>query len=340
MQLSEQQINLLRELLECVEYDPASPTQKKAHKALEALDGLRAQADARPFGWWYSDKTGEHFSKRGPDSYAPGDLSEYEVKVTPLYTHPEASAPGLSEEALDTSLLWYLNHELGRALSEAKSPKLSRLHVTTLMELVNRALTRASAATVAEPSDTLPERDQSKPAEQQGLFRKFIVQRVDGSDAPGGKHHGCEYFVLDMTHDPHAAAALRAYAEACAVTHPQLSADLRARHGAAQQQAEPSIPSGWRGRLQEMRDASYTYSQYPELAQAVFDSVIDALEELKTSQQAELSDKAVVPTQPTQKMIKAAADAWLDCGSKLILNKAAAALKAGIAAATKTGETK
>lgn len=64
--------------------------------------------------------------------------------------HSEASAPGLSEEALDTSLLWYLNHELGRALSEAKSPNLSRLHVTTLMELVNRALTNINA----KPSST------------------------------------------------------------------------------------------------------------------------------------------------------------------------------------------
>lgn len=78
---------------------------------------------------------------------------------------------------------------------------------------------------------TLPERDPSKPAEAQGLFRKFDVCRVDGSDAPGGKHEGCEYFVLDVDHDPHAPAALRAYAEACKDTHPQLSADLQNRHG-------------------------------------------------------------------------------------------------------------
>lgn len=76
-----------------------------------------------------------------------------------------------------------------------------------------------------------PERDTSKPAEAQGLFRKFNVTRTDGSDQPGGKHHGCEYFVLDVDHDQHAKAALQAYAASCAQSHPQLSADLIARHG-------------------------------------------------------------------------------------------------------------
>lgn len=78
---------------------------------------------------------------------------------------------------------------------------------------------------------TFPERDPAIPAEQQGLFRKFEVRRVDGSDRPGGKHHGCRYFVLDMRHDPHAMPALRAYALSCAATHPQLSADILAELG-------------------------------------------------------------------------------------------------------------
>ncbi len=47
----------------------------------------------------------------------------------------------------------------------------------------------------------------------------------------------------------------------------------------------------------------------------------------------------MVPVEPNQKQIKAAADAWLDCGSKLILNKALAALRAGIAAAPIAGES-
>ena len=76
-------------------------------------------------------------------------------------------------------------------------------------------------------SSALPERDTNKPAGQQGLFRKFDVRRVDGSDAPGGKHHGCRNFVLDVDHDPFAAAALGAYAAACEAFLPELARELR-----------------------------------------------------------------------------------------------------------------
>lgn len=58
-----------------------------------------------------------------------------------------------------------------------------------------------------------------------GLFSKFNVTRTDGRDAPGEKHHGAEYFVLDMA-DKFAAPALTAYAEACQHEYPALSADL------------------------------------------------------------------------------------------------------------------
>ncbi len=85
----------------------------------------------------------------------------------------------------------------------------------------------------------LPERDQSAPAEQQGLFRKFNVSRTDGSDVAGGKHFGCRYFVLDLTHDQHAPAAMRAYAKACAPTHPKLAADLAAEFPRAQAPHKP-----------------------------------------------------------------------------------------------------
>lgn len=83
--------------------------------------------------------------------------------------------------------------------------------------------------TVRPPSvePGFPERDPSLPAEQQGIFHKFNVRRADGSSDPGGKHHGCRYFVIDMDHDVHAPAALLAYAESCAVTHGQLAVDLR-----------------------------------------------------------------------------------------------------------------
>ena len=59
-----------------------------------------------------------------------------------------------------------------------------------------------------------------------GLYEKFRVRRLDGSDRLGGKHDGCWYFVLDVTHDPHARAALLAYAESCRADYPLLADDL------------------------------------------------------------------------------------------------------------------
>lgn len=61
-----------------------------------------------------------------------------------------------------------------------------------------------------------------------GIYRKFEVRRTDGSSEPGGKHEFCEYFVLDLTHDPHALPALKAYEASCRETHPRLAHDLRA----------------------------------------------------------------------------------------------------------------
>lgn len=60
-----------------------------------------------------------------------------------------------------------------------------------------------------------------------GLYQRYFVARVDGSSVPGGKHHGCYYFVLDIDHDPHAAAGLRGYADSCEKDYPQLARDLR-----------------------------------------------------------------------------------------------------------------
>ena len=63
--------------------------------------------------------------------------------------------------------------------------------------------------------------------DNRGIFRKFIVKRTDGQDAPGMKHCACRYFVLDLDHDPHANAALEAYTESCKEDRPQLAAELR-----------------------------------------------------------------------------------------------------------------
>lgn len=62
---------------------------------------------------------------------------------------------------------------------------------------------------------------------QRGLYQKYNVTRTDGSSNPGRKHYGCEYFVLDITHDRHAVPALAAYAASCEGEWPQLASDLR-----------------------------------------------------------------------------------------------------------------
>lgn len=60
-----------------------------------------------------------------------------------------------------------------------------------------------------------------------GLYRKYSkVERADGSSGTGGKHEKCEFFVLDLEHDKHAKAALKAYADSCAKEFPELAKDL------------------------------------------------------------------------------------------------------------------
>ena len=60
------------------------------------------------------------------------------------------------------------------------------------------------------------------------IYSKYRVYRTDETDlVPSDKHYGCEYFVLDLSHDPFAIPALLAYADACEATHPQLAGELR-----------------------------------------------------------------------------------------------------------------
>ncbi len=80
--------------------------------------------------------------------------------------------------------------------------------------------------------------DQSKV----GLYNKFNVTRTDGSSEPGGKHHGDEYFVLNLTTDKHVRPALTAYAKSCAGEFPALAADLRAICQAMQKNEFVPVP--------------------------------------------------------------------------------------------------
>lgn len=61
---------------------------------------------------------------------------------------------------------------------------------------------------------------------ERGIYGKYHVSRVDGSSEPGSKHEHCSYWVLDLTHDPHALPAYKAYAEACAEEYPVLAAEI------------------------------------------------------------------------------------------------------------------
>jgi hypothetical protein len=61
---------------------------------------------------------------------------------------------------------------------------------------------------------------------RRGLYRKYDITRTDGRSAAGEKHYLCDYFVLDLKHDPYARKALLAYAEACRSRYPILSSDL------------------------------------------------------------------------------------------------------------------
>jgi hypothetical protein len=81
--------------------------------------------------------------------------------------------------------------------------------------------------------DGLPLKNPNLSNTEQGLYNKFQVQRRDGSDIPGGKHDCCDYFVLDLTHDPYALETVAYYAQACKETHPLLYRDLMGRVNAA-----------------------------------------------------------------------------------------------------------
>ena len=59
--------------------------------------------------------------------------------------------------------------------------------------------------------------------EGRGLYRKHYVRKIDD---PTGKHRNCFFFVLDLTHDPHAIPAARAYADSCRGRYPILAREL------------------------------------------------------------------------------------------------------------------
>lgn len=63
-------------------------------------------------------------------------------------------------------------------------------------------------------------------ATAQGILPKYRVERLNDL---AGKHDKCEYFVLDVVHDPHARAAMTAYAASCRGEYQKLAAELDQR---------------------------------------------------------------------------------------------------------------
>lgn len=84
----------------------------------------------------------------------------------------------------------------------------------------------------------LPNQDLTRPKQEQGVFQKYRVERVDYTDMPGMKHANCFHFVLDITHDPFARLAALRYAAACQGEYPRLAQDLIERVSEAEKEAE------------------------------------------------------------------------------------------------------
>ncbi|MDB5813507.1 MAG: hypothetical protein JWN23_624 [Rhodocyclales bacterium] len=83
------------------------------------------------------------------------------------------------------------------------------------------------------------------PDTQRGIYPKYNVSRVDGSDAPGERNHGHMHFVLDLDKlatDAHAKSAIVAYIESCEEEFPLLAEDLRGYVDRMQPVAFISVP--------------------------------------------------------------------------------------------------
>ncbi|WP_186169818.1 hypothetical protein [Burkholderia gladioli] len=116
--------------------------------------------------------------------------------------------------------------------------------------------------------------------------RRYEARVATGSNTPATAIHRTEFFVLDLTSDPHAAPAMVAYAHACAATRPDLAADMLERFDAgdtaeAAATAEPADSSSaalalsmLRARISDDAHAMtfQTLGQYRASLLAAFDS--------------------------------------------------------------------
>lgn len=123
-------------------------------------------------------------------------------------------------DAIETSII-----DLRKMCAETKGPHTSAAGIqwSTYAFVVEKtlALLRRILAAADGDGETTAALDASDAAK--GLYGKYRIEKVVD---PTGKHRGCDFFVLDLTHDKDAVIALEAYAEACWRDKPTLYDDL------------------------------------------------------------------------------------------------------------------
>lgn len=147
MQLSEEKLEAM--LKTCVPGGSLCDPQAIADDIREWFSAaLRAQADARPV--WQIQGAPDSWLDVDEETWKWSDESRRRI----VYTHPEASAPGLSDE-VDRQNAGF--DRCFEALGFPANHGFERSWSSLVLE-IQRALTRASAATVAEPSKIEPMR--------------------------------------------------------------------------------------------------------------------------------------------------------------------------------------
>lgn len=130
-------------------------------------------------------------------------------------------------------LVWLNSHIRYRVQLPEEQPTY-RAHMQHASETVSKwPEWKQNVLAHTQPTEPAP------PEDEEGIYPKYEVSRTDGRDLPGEKHHDCDLFVLDLTHDQAAIPAMLAYAEACAVTRPTLSRELSEKYG----QPSPAEPT-------------------------------------------------------------------------------------------------
>lgn len=140
--------------------------------------------------------------------------------------------------------------------------------------------------------------------DQRGLTGKFGVWRTDGADMPGGKHHGCDYFVLDLTHDHAAVVAVLAYADAVAETRPRLAVEIRVRYGTR---------GGWVEEVQAKRMGVPTPSEALQMQVTINRELQAEIDELRALRDAISGDDKLAAIEYLIGLARAAEEAFDEC---------------------------